>query len=149
MTCSEDECGRPRYRKTLCQTHAKRGPGPIRTPIVQTGDCHHPHCDSPAVTVGMCRRHARLVSQYQLSFEKIEQLYADPRCGVCQTPDSGARDFHIDHDHACCPGGMTQKCGSCVRGLLCGSCNHGLGNFRDDVALLSAAIAYLQQGVSA
>lgn len=35
-----------------------------------------------------------------------------------------------------------------VRGLLCELCNAGLGGFRDDVALLAAAIRYLQQYAS-
>ena len=67
-------------------------------------------------------------------------------CAICSTdtPDSAGRSWHIDHDHRCCPGAYS--CGLCVRGLLCGSCNQGIGYFQDDPVLLSLAITYLQAG---
>jgi hypothetical protein len=65
-------------------------------------------------------------------------------CAICgtDTPDAAGRSWHIDHDHDCCPG--QYSCGKCVRGLLCGACNQGVGYFRDDVALMKKAINYLQ-----
>ncbi len=55
-------------------------------------------------------------------------------CAICHEPaSSDGRGLHVDHDHE------TGR----VRGLLCNSCNHGLGKFRDDPALLRAAIKYL------
>ena len=47
-----------------------------------------------------------------------------------------ARRLAVDHDH---------KTGK-IRGLLCISCNVGLGHFQDDVELLRSAILYLQEG---
>jgi hypothetical protein len=67
----------------------------------------------------------------------LEQYRAMPQecaiCGAgkCQT----GRNLSVDHDH---------RTGA-VRGLLCGKCNHGLGQFNDDPALLSAAIEYLKR----
>ena len=58
------------------------------------------------------------------------------RCAICRSPDpKSKRGWHVDHDHA------TKK----VRGLLCRSCNVGIGRFRDDPELLRAALQYLTQ----
>ena len=59
----------------------------------------------------------------------------DHRCAICQSEDPGhwSGRFVVDHDHGT----------RVVRGLLCASCNIGLGYFEDDPARLAAAIAYL------
>lgn len=56
----------------------------------------------------------------------------DGRCAVCKTNFEEAPAC-VDHNHAT----------GAVRGLLCHNCNLGIGNFRDDPELLSAAISYL------
>jgi hypothetical protein len=60
-----------------------------------------------------------------------EQDYQCAICGV--TEEEHGKYFAIDHCHS------TGK----VRGLLCMSCNTGLGNFRDRSDLLMLAIQYL------
>ena len=54
------------------------------------------------------------------------------RCAICNEHMSKP---HWDHDH------VTNE----FRGWLCFRCNVGLGQFRDDPALLSAAIDYLSR----
>jgi hypothetical protein len=65
-------------------------------------------------------------------------------CAICRSPRPGGKNFwSVDHDHSCCPS-SDQTCGQCVRGILCSRCNHGLGNFKDDIDRLGAAIRYLE-----
>lgn len=60
----------------------------------------------------------------------------DFKCAVCMTADPGlGRGWHVDHCHT----------KGHVRGLLCNSCNVGLGHFRDSPEILSNAIEYLKR----
>jgi len=79
-------------------------------------------------------RNGRLRRDYGLDIERFEAMVVaqDGRCAICRQPP-GSKGLHVDHHHVT---GM-------VRGLLCGPCNMGLGQFRDDPALLRAAADYL------
>ena len=58
------------------------------------------------------------------------------RCAICGTDKPGGKgSFHVDHCHV----------GGEIRGLLCHSCNIGLGQFKDDRERIQAAIAYLER----
>jgi hypothetical protein len=84
-----------------------------------------------------------LKQNWGLTIEQYEAMLdaQDRKCAVCGTADpSGVgnrskRYFHVDHDHA----------SGQIRQLLCGSCNVGLGHFRDDPMLMLAAVAYLRR----
>jgi len=57
-------------------------------------------------------------------------------CAVCRR--TGLR-LELDHDHRHCPG--RTGCRRCVRGLLCGRCNAGLGLIGD--AAVPRLLVYL------
>jgi len=85
----------------------------------------------------------RLRAKYGLSPEQLDQMLVgqDYRCAICLNP-FGDTTPHVDHNHACCPG--EQTCGSCVRGLLCASCNRGIGYFHDSTIKLESAAEYIR-----
>ena len=74
---------------------------------------------------------------------KVNDLYSRRRaageaqggkCAICNAHQSTLkRSLHADHDHA------TGK----LRGLLCSSCNVGVGHLRDNARLLLNAARYL------
>lgn len=69
--------------------------------------------------------------------EYNEMLRAqDGCCAICKCEfgDNHGGPLVVDHDH---------KWGH-VRGLLCRQCNHGLGNFDDNIEYLANAISYLR-----
>lgn len=76
-------------------------------------------------------RRRDILRRYEMTPEQFEEMSKeqDGMCLICgrEVP------LVVDHDH------LTGK----VRGLLCRTCNSGLGQFRDDRDLLRAAIEYL------
>jgi hypothetical protein len=63
--------------------------------------------------------------------EKLEWQHGV--CLICRQPPAEGQFLDIDHDHT------TGR----PRGLLCRTCNQGLGQFREDPFLLAAAAGYL------
>lgn len=85
------------------------------------------------------QRQYHLRTKYKLEEHAYEHLLLSQGggCAICQRkPSGGYRDKHlqVDHSHA------THE----VRGLLCGPCNRGLGDFKDSTNLIKAAIEYLR-----
>lgn len=68
----------------------------------------------------------------------IESIYDanDGKCDICKRPPGRRKERKLALDH--CHKSMK------LRGLLCTSCNTGLGAFNDDPDLLSKAIEYLK-----
>lgn len=80
---------------------------------------------------------------YNISLDKWRQMVSE-QGGACAICGDSARTLHVDHDHACCPG--QRSCGKCVRKLLCGPCNRGIGLFKDSPEILAKAAEYLAIG---
>jgi hypothetical protein len=78
-------------------------------------------------------RHYHLKRRYGLTAAEVDALIEAQggRCAVCRERPAE----HVDHDH------LT----STVRGVLCFSCNGGLGLFRDRVDVMRKAIDYLER----
>ena len=86
------------------------------------------------------RRRWHLQERFGITPEHYTELLEsqDHKCAICGTSDatySRGNRLHVDHDHA------TGE----VRGLLCGHCNLGVGQFFDNTHLLSKAITYLKR----
>jgi Recombination endonuclease VII len=100
-------------------------------------------CKEKAWTANGANAAAQLRSYYRRRYGMTQEEVAallvsqDGGCAICGVTEPKGRHggFHVDHDHA------TGK----VRGILCHGCNVSLGHFRDDPALLRAAIRYLEE----
>jgi hypothetical protein len=55
-------------------------------------------------------------------------------CAICGKTNPNGRRLFVDHNH------QTGQ----IRGLLCGHCNTGIGNFLESAELLYSAISYLK-----
>lgn len=86
-----------------------------------------------------------LKRNYGLTQDDYHQII-DDQLGLCANSGcfNSAADatLHVDHDHACCPGGTS--CGKCLRGLLCRECNLALGLINDDPKRLRGLADYLE-----
>jgi hypothetical protein len=74
-------------------------------------------------------------AKYGITKEDFDKLFKtqEGKCPICITELK--EEIHIDHDH------LTGQ----VRGILCGKCNKGLGQFNDDIESLTNAIKYLKK----
>lgn len=92
----------------------------------------------------VCNNEGRRRAMYGTEPEDFLRMLEDQGncCAICGAAFTGDNRPHVDHDHSCCP--EKKSCGECVRGLLCNSCNNGLGRFKDSVNHLRAAVSYLE-----
>jgi hypothetical protein len=90
--------------------------------------------------VAAINRRTMLKTKYGMTEKVFSMLLAAQgyKCAVCGTEAPGGKGngFVVDHCHT----------GGQIRGLLCTSCNTGLGLFKDSPETLSKAIKYLQNG---
>jgi Recombination endonuclease VII len=82
------------------------------------------------------RRHYRLTGRYGIGEDDVRRL-VERQGGLCLICRN-ARATVVDHDHVTLV----------VRGILCGDCNTGMGQLRDDPWVLRRAVEYLTGGLS-
>lgn len=83
-----------------------------------------------------CSSLRQITRQYNLTKDQYWRMRArqGDRCAICNTVfGRGMQRCCVDHDHA----------DGKIRGLLCASCNTGIGHMRDNPALLYMAARYL------
>lgn len=92
-------------------------------------------------TTVYCRR-AFLQRAYGITEADYERMFCACKglCQICRRPETAKRNGRIrllcvDHNHET----------KTVRGLLCSSCNRGVGYFADDPLRMAAAISYLEE----
>lgn len=87
------------------------------------------------------RMRERILTGYGMSAEQYAALLESQggTCAICERPERTGRNMPVDHCH---------ETGQ-VRGLLCTSCNLGLGRFADDPTRLRAAADYLERAALA
>jgi hypothetical protein len=83
-------------------------------------------------------RAQKIGAKYGITVEQRDALLVSQGgvCAICRGDNSYCKhNWSIDHCHE------TGK----VRGILCGRCNTGLGQFKDSVETLLAAARYLEK----
>lgn len=87
-------------------------------------------------------RRKNLKNDFNLTLEEYNDMHSKQNglCMICQQPETTMQRgkvvwLSVDHDH---------KTGA-IRGLLCRSCNTGLGAFNDDTDKIKQAIKYLKE----
>lgn len=160
-TCSISDCSEDVHSRGWCSVHYIRWwkfGDPLGRAVPMVEDpmvcrcCNTPRplanfptvktSGSRTATRRTCTR-CRSVSRYGLTAATYEAMLVEQgyRCAICPASPGSEEVFHVDHDHACCPG--PRSCGACIRGLLCSRCNLGLGCFRDDPDRLLRAASYV------
>lgn len=133
-------CSRCRARKPLVRFYRDRtrpdGHSCYCNPCDALGTKEQAHRrkakDPEAYTAA--RRAYELDYYYGLSEEEYQRQYAKQGgvCAICGQNPEGR--LAVDHDH------ITGR----FRGLLCRTCNRGIGWLKDSIVLLEAAIVYLR-----
>ena len=82
-------------------------------------------------------RDKRMLREYGISLDDYDQLWQAQRgvCAICgKTEEENGQRLTVDHNH---------ETGE-VRGLLCNSCNLGLGLLGDGIEIIRAVLTYLE-----
>ena len=96
-------------------------------------DCHNHVVRTNAVKLHGSTRNKHLKERYDLTEQRVAEMIEAQggTCAICRRKPAE----HVDHDHAT----------GDVRGVLCFTCNAGLGNFADNAHLMHLAAEYLDR----
>lgn len=74
---------------------------------------------------------------YKLTIEDYINMVNEQSnlCAICGKPEKDNKVLSIDHNH---------ETGE-IRGLLCNSCNTGIGHLKEKIEILEKAITYLNK----
>jgi Recombination endonuclease VII len=138
------------------KTHCVRGH--LRTPeSIHTGSftCKLCHADSTSKTKLWAKtptgktsiKNTDIKLRYGITLQEHDVLLKKQKglCEICSSKlDSSSRNLipQVDHVHMTNEPRYSSKI---VRGLLCGLCNRGLGQFKDSLELLEKAVHYLKE----
>lgn len=102
--------------------------------------CYHTNRKQNALTPEE-KKEKNILYQAKFKYNLTETEYKnlmnsnDGTCDICENKFKSKNDKHIDHCH---------NSGK-IRGILCNTCNQGLGYFKDSLPLLNNAINYLNR----
>jgi hypothetical protein len=128
----QEEYGRRRKAAPLRPCERCGGPVAHKTGLPVCKNCRVDDRSRPY------RRDIQLKSLYGITLADFDRLLAlqDGRCAICQTTTPRSRGtWRVDHD---------RETGQ-VRGLLCDSCNTGIGKLQHDSAIFMAAARYMMK----
>jgi hypothetical protein len=160
LECMHVGCNRPHFTRFLCNTHYNvwqaEGLLAARPTEIECQDCQATvqvarkgpitklckRCKIRRIPRGENANRDRVLMKYGITFFDYQVMNGNQngRCAICDGPPNGNGKKYgrlsVDHDH---------DTGE-IRGLLCATCNSGLGLFRDEVYLLELAARYLRFG---
>lgn len=153
--CLVEDCGSPGEAVGLCKAHYRRQrlgvalDAPFRKSPSYTSSamarpwkrCGITGCTEHRLSNGACVKHSKKMDPYGFTVMQLDWVLRIKQCEICNLQFDGETVRVIDHDHACHPG--SRACSECVRGVICGACNSGLGFFRDNPDSLLSAVKYL------
>ena len=100
----------------------------------------HPH--RRHLAGGLCRPCYHRRAKFGITPEQYDAMLKEQGgvCAICREPETGrnragAVSLAVDHDHET----------GLVRGLLCNTCNRGIGLLKDRPDILRSALQYLER----
>jgi hypothetical protein len=137
----QKRCSKCKETKDLTQFNKRKASKDGLT--ARCGDCIrakgiHTRAKTPDATRGY-----NLKIRFNISIDDYNHLFLKQRglCAICRQPEStkdkkgNIKWLAVDHNH------HTQE----IRGLLCSSCNTGIGLLGDSIDTMTKAIKYLKE----